>query len=90
LVYVDLEIKPDDHKRYMGGWTLFPVTMGPDAPIDREYEALIKLQERQVAKRHVEKPGWIKEETWRLIRLKKGIALAAQLTDAIGRRGMGS
>jgi exonuclease III len=77
LVYVDLEIKPEEHKRYMRGRARFPRTQEPDTPIDKEYEALLKLQERQVAQRHKTKPGWIKEDTWKLIRLKRDIALAA-------------
>jgi exonuclease III len=77
LVYVDLETNPKDHKDYVRGRKMFPRSTDTESPVDREYEALVKLQERQVAQKGREKPGWISAETWRLIRLKKEIALAA-------------
>lgn len=77
MVYVDVKIRPKEHKQYLQGRKRFPATVSPDGPIDKEYNEIIKLQEGQQDATHSARPGWISEAAWKAIRLRNTLTFSS-------------
>jgi exonuclease III len=86
MVYLDLKISLDEHKQYMRCRKKFPTMKGPQSEVDMAYAELIELQQQQMVERHKAKPGWISNQTWELIRLRRSTTLNTMDTDGRARK----
>jgi hypothetical protein len=85
IVYVDLKIRLNEHKNYLRGRKKFPATVHPDGPIDQEYNEIVRLQEQQQDAVKKARPGWISEETWKMIKIRNSMTFSN--VDAESTRG---
>jgi Reverse transcriptase (RNA-dependent DNA polymerase) len=72
MVYMDCLTRRQQHLTYIRGRKKFPARNDPISSIDQEYAAVAKLQKSDDDKeRGPERPTWILEKTWDLMRRRQ-------------------